>query len=117
MTMRGPLLTMLAALCLAVPAQAGPLSISTRRQVERLNQKLSGCIVDFTHNHGRDHRCWSDALSAKRDMYVYLPPGYDPAERYPVMIWMHGFIQDEKNFLDVAPVFDEAMADGRLPPM
>ena len=50
-------------------------------------------------------------------MYVYVPPGYDPARRYPLVIWMHGIGQDEKNFLDLVPVFDAAVANGELPPV
>ncbi len=98
-------------------ARAGTFTISTKNQIVRLNGKMCGCVVDFTANHCRDNRFWSDALCHKREMYVYLPPGYDPAERYPIMIWMHGFIQDEKNFLDLAPIFDKAIACGQLPPM
>jgi len=98
-------------------AQAGPLTICPKKQVVRLNAKLHGCVLDFTKNHSGDNRIWSEALCKKRDMYVYLPPGYDPAVRYPIMIWMHGFIQDEKDFLDLAPLFDMAIVSGRLPPM
>ena len=115
--MRRLLLTALAVLTLTVSAQAHPWTICTKHQLVRLNHKLCGSLVDFTHNHGRDNRFWSEALCSKRDMYVYLPPGYDPSEKYPVMIWMHGFIQDEKGFLDLVPIIDKAMADGCLPPM
>jgi hypothetical protein len=102
---------------LATPACAGPLSITTKNQVVRLNCRIQGSVLDFTHNHHHDYRIWSDALCSKRDMYVYLPPCYDPANRYPVAIWLHGFIQDEKNFLDLVPFFDQAIACGVIPPM
>lgn len=50
-------------------------------------------------------------------MYVYLPPNFDPHQRYPIMIWMHGFAQDEQSFLHhVAPELDAAMCSGKLPP-
>jgi len=26
----------------------------------------------------------------KRDVYVYVPPGYRCAQRYPLVIWLHG---------------------------
>ncbi len=111
------LLVALAVLCFTVSAQAHPWTICTKHQLVRINHKLFGSLVDFTHNHGRDNRFWSEALCCKRDMYVYLPPGYDPSEKYPVMIWMHGFIQDEKGFLDLVPVIDKAMVDGCMPPV
>ena len=115
--MRQLLFAAVVASWIALPLHAGTLSISTRNQIERLNQHIRGCVVDFTHNHHKDNRFWSDALCSKRDMYVYLPPCYDPAVQYPVMIWLHGFIQDEKNFLELAPVFDQQISCGKLPPM
>jgi S-formylglutathione hydrolase FrmB len=84
----------------------------------RVNHSLHGQIVDYTHNHGADNRIWSNALCEKRDLYVYLPPCYDPGKQYPLMIWLHGFAQDEFSFLhDVVRPLDQAIADGRLPPM
>jgi hypothetical protein len=86
-------------------------------QLERLNRKLAGKVVDHTHNHDGDHRIWSEALHQKRDMYVYLPPGFDPCKRYPLAIYLHGFREDEMDFLtDVVKPLDKAMATGKLPP-
>jgi S-formylglutathione hydrolase FrmB len=82
-----------------------------------LQHRLHGSIDDYTHNHGADNRIWSPALGQKRDLYVYLPPGFDPHKRYPLILWLHGFAQDEYSFLrDVVPHLDEAMAKGELPP-
>src|SRR5262249_62399560 len=55
-------------------------------------------IVDHTANHGKDNRIWSRSLYQRRDLYVYLPPGYDPSQRYPLILWLHGFTQDEQSF-------------------
>ena len=77
---------------------AGPLTVCTKNEVVHLNEKISGSVIDFTNNHRVDRRFYSPALEQKRDMYVYVPPGYDPKERYPLMIWLHGFNQDEKDF-------------------
>ncbi|MCE9529946.1 MAG: hypothetical protein K8T89_02210 [Planctomycetes bacterium] len=96
---------------------AGPWTICTKYEVVRLNTKLHGCVLDYTDNHRKDNRIWSESLCSKRDLYVYLPPGYDPAERYPLMIWMHGMMQDEKDFLDLVCLFDQAVAAGQVPPM
>ena len=64
---------------------------------------------------GRTTGSTSPALGQKRDVYVYVPPGYDPAKRYPLMIWLHGLAQDETSFLKIVPAFDQAMASGALP--
>jgi S-formylglutathione hydrolase FrmB len=83
----------------------------------RTNHRLHGCVVDYTDNHGHDNRIWSPALCQKRDLYVYLPPGFDCNKRYPFILWLHGFSQDEASFLnDVIPHLDRAIACGQLPP-
>ncbi|MHB1424938.1 MAG: alpha/beta hydrolase, partial [Gemmataceae bacterium] len=103
-------------LWIVAPASAHPL----RRyfELDRVNAQLHGHVLDFTHNHGTDNRFWSPALQNKRDMYVYLPPGYDPCKRYPLLLWLHGHAQDEFTFLhDVTLPLDRAIAEGRLPPL
>lgn len=86
--------------------------------LKQTNRKLAGQVLDYTANHGSDNRMWSDALCTKRDLYVYLPPGYDPKNRYPLVIWLHGFAQDEMSFLkDVIPSLDQAIACGKLAPV
>ena len=79
---------------------------------------LQGQIVDYTHNHGQDNRIYSKALECKADLYVYLPPCFDPCKQYPIMIYLHGILQDERGFLKhaVGPL-DQAIASGKLPPM
>ena len=82
-----------------------------------INQKLCGQVIDHTANHGKDRRIWSPSLCQRRDLYVYLPPGFDPHQRYPLVVWLHGFAQDEAAFLtEVAPRIDAAMRAGLLPP-
>jgi len=99
-------------------ARAGVLDLPRPFELDRVNRGLAGRLVDHTHNHGADHRIWSEALGEKRDLYVYLPPGYDPCKRYPLLLWLHGLTQDEKCFLNdgVGPI-DRAVRDGRLPPL
>ncbi|HYV38575.1 MAG TPA: alpha/beta hydrolase-fold protein, partial [Gemmataceae bacterium] len=83
-----------------------------------VNKKLHGVVIDHTANHGVDRRIWSQALCQRRDLYVYLPPGFDPRQRYPLILWFHGFAQDEHAFLtEVAPRLDAAICAGLLPPM
>jgi S-formylglutathione hydrolase FrmB len=87
-------------------------------ELNRVNRRLAGQVLDFTNNHGRDHRIWSEALQEKRDLYVYLPPHYDPNLHYPVVFWLHGFAQDEHSFIEsVVQPLDEAMVTGVIPPM
>lgn len=88
------------------------------KHFDKINLQLHGQVLDFTHNHGADRRIWSPALCEYRDMYVYLPPGYDPEQAYPLVIYLHGYSQDEKFFLQSqVPDLDQAIACGKLPPM
>jgi S-formylglutathione hydrolase FrmB len=87
-------------------------------ELDRVNGRIAGQVLDYTHHHGSDRRIWSPALQQKRDLYVYLPPGFDPGRQYPLAVWLHGFAQDESTFLsDVIIPLDAAMREGRLPPI
>jgi S-formylglutathione hydrolase FrmB len=89
-----------------------------RYDLEQINRRLQGQVVDHTENHGSDRRIWSAALHERRDLYIYLPPGFDPQQSYPFMMWLHGFAQDERSFLRyVVDDLDAAMAAGKLPAM
>lgn len=101
----------------AAVAFAGPVRVPQPWELKRFNSKLQGAVQDYTHNHGKDLRFFSPALDRKRDMYVYLPPGYDGVKKYPVLVWLHGFSQDEKDTKSLAKQFDEAVASGKIPPM
>lgn len=87
-------------------------------KLHRINREIGGQVLDFTRNHGCDRRIWSQSLCEKRDMYVYLPPGYDPSRRYPLMIWLHGIAADEQQFIESAvPTVDKAIRCGQLAPL
>ncbi len=105
------------ALCpFALEGQGAGL-LSKRVDLERVQRCLHGQIVDFTHNHGADRRIWSPALCARRDLYVYLPPNFDPNKKYPLGIFLHGATQDEQFFIDgLVQRFDKAIVSGELPP-
>ena len=109
---------------LAVALAPGPsaalpdlLRHGSRDQVANLNKQMAGRLLDFTHNHGCDRRIHSPALNEKRDVYVYLPPGYDGTTQFPAALWLHGFGQDETSFLELVRYFDQAIASGQIPPM
>jgi S-formylglutathione hydrolase FrmB len=109
----------LAALLL-LPLSPGPAAAWWRAaRLDHLNHRLAGQVIDYTNNHGVDRRLWSPTLNMKRELYVYLPPGYDPCKRYPVLLWLHGINQDERDFTLNGGLarFDAAIACGRLPPM
>ncbi|MCS7046667.1 MAG: alpha/beta hydrolase-fold protein [Gemmataceae bacterium] len=82
-----------------------------------LEDRFHGQVLDFTCNHGVDRRIEAPSLGEKRDLYVYLPPRYDPAKKYPFIFWLHGIEQDEKGFLEHGlPQVDDAIACGKLVP-
>jgi hypothetical protein len=87
--------------------------------VQRANARLAGCVVDYTNHNGADRRIWSPSLGERRDLYIYLPPGYNPTQAYPVVFWLHGIAQDEQSFLNdgIVDVFDTAIVSGKLPPL
>ncbi|HZY86630.1 MAG TPA: alpha/beta hydrolase-fold protein, partial [Gemmataceae bacterium] len=108
-----------ALLCLLLaPLAARAHPLRSRHDLDRTNRRLHGQVIDYTNNHGADRRLWSPALGQKRDMYVYLPPGFDPRRQYPVVLFLHGYAQDEAVFLnDVIWPLDRAIGEGRLPPV
>jgi len=83
--------------CLLLPL---PEAAAVRADDVASHYRLVGTLIDHTRNHGSDKRIWSAALCQKRDLYVYLPPRFDPKCRYPVMIWLHGIIRDERSSVD-----------------
>lgn len=105
-------------LLLAGASCAGAEIVGRPFELERVNQKLAGRVLDYTDNHGADRRIWCPALGEARDVYVYVPPGFRCCQRYPVMLWLNGFMQDELSFLQgVVQLIDGAIQDGVLPPM
>jgi S-formylglutathione hydrolase FrmB len=104
------------ALVIVPPSHADP---PARVDLDRFNRQLAGCVVDHTDNHGRDRRIVSVVLGMPRDLYVYLPPGYDPRRAYPLVVYLHGATYDEKAFLDTRSLggLDAMMLRGECPPM
>ena len=113
--MRRLVLVILLLVCTARPAAGQLFELVS---LKHLNSKLHGHVVDYTHNHGADHRLFSTILDRPRDMYVYLPPGYDPSIAYPLILFLHGADVDEHDFLDPKGLkaIDGRIARGEMPP-
>jgi S-formylglutathione hydrolase FrmB len=111
------LLAGLLSLCLPL-AVAGAI-LDRPPDLAAVNCRLKGRVLDFTHNHGADHRIWSSALHQYRDLYVYVPPGFECHKRYPILLWLHGLAVDEQSFLTehIAELFDRAIVCGQIPPL
>jgi S-formylglutathione hydrolase FrmB len=115
--MRNPFAVVVSVALTLAGQSAQAAGIGIRGELERVNRCIQGQVLDFTHNHGEDRRIWSAALGAKRDLYVYLPPGYDRGKKYPLGIFLHGASQDEQLFLkSLVRGFDQAIVEGRVPP-
>jgi S-formylglutathione hydrolase FrmB len=111
-------------LILAIVLAALPLSLvnavgwrKDSGDLKQVSQSLTGKVLDYTANHGKDNRLFSRAMWERRDLYVYLPPHFDASRRYPLVIYLHGFADDEQSFLRVVPKIDEAICHGLLPPV
>jgi poly(3-hydroxybutyrate) depolymerase len=61
----------------------------------------------------------SPAAGTEVSYHVYLPPGYgdDPAQRFPVVYWLHGSGGGIAGITPVATLFDAAIARGAIPPV
>lgn len=63
---------------------------------------------------------YSPALRREADYVVYLPPGYNPAGRYPTFYLLHGSPGRPQQFLEISSLdvrLDNLIREGRVPPM
>ncbi len=116
----GSIMKHLVAALVLLASAAGPAEAQLFELVnlEHLNRQLCGRVVDYTHNHGADRRLYSPILGRPRDLYVYLPPGYDPSVAYPLILFLHGSDVDEHDLLDPDDLkaLDGMMSRGEMPP-
>lgn len=62
----------------------------------------------------------SKSVGTTRKMYVYTPPGYSTAKKYPVLYLLHGIGGDEtewNRFAKPNVLLDNLIADGKATPM
>lgn len=114
--LRLTLVAIVAVFAIGTSARAQLWGFSTAKGV---NHKLSGRVVDYTHNSlGHDHRLFSPMLGQKRDLYVYLPPCYDPNKSYPLLVYFHVARTDEHEMIGSTWLveMDRLIAAGQFPP-
>ncbi len=99
-----------------LPAHAQFLN---RVRLDRVNRHLAGHVVDYTKNYRNDHRIFSPILGMPRDLYVYLPPGYDPTQAYPLVLFFHMADVDEHYFAgsNLLREIDALIGCGQCPPV
>lgn len=88
------------------------------RPMSFLSHRLRGRIVELSH----ESRVLADnplGDPVKRSVFAYLPPSYDGAARFPVVILLPGFLSNHVSFLSWSPfeknvveVFDEQITRG-----
>jgi enterochelin esterase-like enzyme len=77
---------------------------------------------EMAHFTQREGTYRSAAVDREMPYGIYLPKGYDDAAnkdtRWPLVIWLHGMFEDHNRFhrRGGAPVLDEAVDEGLLPP-
>lgn len=87
---------------LRMPAYQAPVELIARTGIP------TGTLEDLG-------RYQSAVTTTTHRLRVYLPPGYDPAQRYPTAYFQDG--DDYLDFAHAATIFDNAIADGALPPL
>lgn len=87
--------------------------------LRRVNAGMAGHVDDYTHNHGHNYRIPSEILGRPRDLYVYVPPGYDPALAYPLLVYFHSADLDEHSFIGegIVEELDAMIQRGECPPV
>ena len=101
------------------PVSAQILPIPVPHGLNWVNNHIEGRLVDYTNNHGEEHRRFSPILNQMRGMYVYLPPGYNPGLAYPLMFDFHVANFDETLYVtsDHLIELDAMIRAGQVPPM
>lgn len=76
--------------------------------------------VDIAHGTVETFEYDSTVTGKRRKAIVYLPPGYAPQRKYPVLYLLHGIGGDEHEWMNVASpntLLDNLIADGKAVPM
>ena len=76
--------------------------------------------ADVPHGKVEELAYESAVTGTRRKANVYLPPGYSPKKKYPVLYLLHGIGGDENEWLNLAApnvVLDNLIADGKAAAM
>ena len=68
---------------------AAPSFAQIRYPSGKRGYRPQGTVVAYTKSKAGDYRIASEVLGQKRDLLVYLPPGYAPTRAYSMILWMH----------------------------
>ncbi len=77
-------------------------------------------VRDVPHGVVHHHEYTSTIVKRTSPYYVYTPPGYDPAVKYPVLYLLHGYSDESWAWTDMAKaniILDNLIAEGRARPM
>lgn len=109
---------LIAVLFVLVVVSSAQAQLLNRVNLERVNSRLAGHVIDYTDNHGSDRRIVSPILGMPRDLYVYLPPGYDPGRAYSLVLFFHMADVDEHYFVGskLLGIVDDLILRGEFPP-
>jgi hypothetical protein len=113
---RSAILFLLALLILPTTSSA---QYFNRAKSSSINCRISGRLDDYSHNEGADRRIFSSALGRPADLYVYVPPGYNPAISYPFILYLHPGSMDERAAAGSCWIveLDRLICCGLMPPV
>jgi S-formylglutathione hydrolase FrmB len=112
-----PVIAVLVGLALMVPPAKAQLLDTLG--LDLVNLRIEGRVIGYTRNHGGDYRIYSPILGMRRDLYVYLPPGYDPHRSYSLVVFLHMASLDEQYFVrsNLPRTLDALILSGAVPPI
>ncbi len=79
-------------------------------------------LQNVPHGVVHHHIYSSESADAQRGVYVYTPPGYKPdaTDRYPLVLLLHGYGDDESAWIEVGRanlIADNLLAQKKIQPM
>src|SRR4030095_5311191 len=79
-------------------------------------------LKDVPHGDIRIKNYYSSVTRSWRQLYIYMPPGYDAntSEKYPVLYILHGGGEDERGWATQGKtdlILDNLIAEGKAKPM
>jgi len=82
---------------------------------EALDQALAQKRAGVARGHLETHQLRSEIMGNERRVWVYTPPGYDAARRYPLLLAFDGGAA--LTLMPTHRILDNLIADGRIEPL